>query len=277
MMPESPTNWKSHAINLCLGIAGLVLSIFVGFHFKSWWPGMAVGLAWAILGLVVDIRLSMVVPETDSLIQHYARLRSEPCELFSRAAEEKYAETLNFLKGATAGRIEVHSKRGVHDVLSFVLKDLQGLKRIRVTSRGELGEWGEPESWWMKKYVEDHEAAVGRGVAVERIFIISSENDLASGKKAFQINAQLGVKVKAAFERNIEQEDLLDADNCLLFEQEKNQIIYALRASHNKEGEFVKAEIFRDKAQLAQFNQTYARIAKVSFDVPGDAAVAARK
>lgn len=274
-MPESPTGWKSLAINLSFGTLGLGLSIFVGVYFKSPWPGLAVGLGWAILLTTIDIRLAMVRPQTDSLIQHYAKLRSEPCELFSRAAEQKYAETLNFLKDATAGRIEIHSKKGVHDILSFVLKDLQGLKRVRVTSRGELEEWGEPESWWMKKYVDDHEAAIGRGVAVERIFIVSSEADLASGKKAFQFNSELGVKVRVAFEKYIEQEDLLDADNCMLFEQDKGRIIYALRASHDKQGEFVKAEIFRDMAQLQHFSDIYARMAKVSFDIPGRSAATA--
>jgi len=145
------------------------------------------------------------------------QLRSEPCELFSRAAEQKYIETLGFLKDASSGKLEIHSKKGVHDTLSFILRELQGVKKIAVTSQGELDEWAEPESWWMKQYVTDHQAAIARGITIERIFILSSQEELLSSKRAFDTNQDAGVTVKAAFDRKIEQEDLMDGGNCMLF------------------------------------------------------------
>lgn len=265
ILPTSQTGWRTLAINVFLGAIGVGLSIYVGFFFKSPWIGAGTALGWAIFQVVIDIRLSIVGPEKDSLISHYMQLRSEPCELFSRAAEQKYIETLGFLKDASAGKLEIHSKKGVHDALSFILRELQGLKKITVTSQGELEEWAEPESWWMKQYVADHEAAIARGIVIERIFIVSSEEELTSAKRAFDTNQDVGVAVKAAFERKIEQEDLMDGGNCMLFWAEKDRAIYALRALHNHDGEFIKAEIFRDGSRLQQFVGIYARIAKVSF------------
>jgi len=231
---------------------------------------LAVSLAWELdrsfkaQQARLEAQLAMVKSELGSkiaspLVSTYSQVIEEGCPLFQLAAVTSYQRTLSFLTTLKEGEIEIDQHAEVFHYLGFLFRECPVIRKIKAISTGEFDEWKEEESWWPKQYFGLHEAAINRGVEIERIFVVSSRQQAKAVDVVFQRNNDYHIRVKVAIQSKISPADLQVA-NCLLFYDEHDEPRYALVAYRDNHGNFQRAVIHGNPESVRRITEMYNRI-----------------
>jgi hypothetical protein len=255
-------------INTLTGVAGLGVSILVGIELHSTVAGLMTGFGIAILRLLVDIRLHLhqPVPIEISFLNGYTRLRESPCELFRRAAVSRLQDTNAYFEALSGGRLAVRTQDEVFDFLKLLFCEISHVREIRMTSYGEIDEW---RDWWGRKYLEIHKIANQRGVRMERLFILKSDEEAKLAADIMHMNVAEGVAVKYTLRSKISSGDFNNANNCMLFFNRDGGLIYSLQAVHDGEGRFLSAMIYNDISHIKPLADSYGHIEAMSVRFQG--------
>jgi hypothetical protein len=254
---------KKLLINVATGVSGLAVSILVGVVLHSSLAGLVTGFGIAILRLVVDIRLNLNpnIPIEISFLNSYTRLRESKCDLFREAAVAKLRDVNAYFDDLAGGQLAVRNQSEVFDLLKLLFCEISFIREIHSTSSGEADEW---RTWWGKHYLEIHKAAIKRGVKIQRIFIVRSDDEATSAADIMRANTAHNIIVKYAVRPEISQSDFNNASNCMLFFDRNRVPVYSLQAVHDGEGKFLSALICNDITHIKPVADSYSHIDAMS-------------
>jgi hypothetical protein len=259
---------KKLLINLATALGGLAFSIVIGVALHSAVAGLVVAFGIAVLRLVVDVRLNLHqdTPIEISFLNSYARLRESPCDLFREAAVTKLKAVNSYFDDLANGHLPVGNQSEVFDLLKLLFCDISFVKEIHATSFGEVEEW---RTWWGTRYLEIHKAASKRGVKIERVFILRSDEEVQKAADVMSANSSCNVVAKYALRSAISQSDFNNAGNCMLFLNRAHIPVYSLQAVHDGDGGFASAVIFNNATHIKPVADSYSHINAVATPVRG--------
>jgi len=195
-------------------------------------------------------------------VAKYLELHDGSCPLFKHAPELVYKKALSDLDALASQQMTISSQEEVNYWLDVLFK-LPMIKAIKATSYGEFKEWMALDSWWLQDYFRLHRVAHKRGATIERTFIVRNEHQAKTVETVFKNNRKYNVLVKVAIEGRIRAADM-DAKNCLVFCDKRNEPVYALVAHHTHKEEFQSAVIFGAPSEVAKVATMYAHIDNIA-------------
>ena len=114
------------------------------------------------------------------------------CDVVRTLAESKYVDTRVFYEDLSKGRIPLTDETDVYQILDLLFCDIPVVKVIHATSYGELDEWRDGDSWWVKSYIRTQAVALKQRKHVTRIFILREGAQDVRAVEVLQANADLG-------------------------------------------------------------------------------------
>ncbi len=244
-------------------IAGSLLSVVVGLVTDNVAVAILLAIGSILIGIHVDMRINQhdfMVRSQGPLMQSYEHLRHDSCPLFKKVAQDKWEETEIFFKGLQSDVLYVGDVNRVYQLLEFLFCEVGSIKEIYATSYDEMDEWTDVTSWWGANYLHIHERADEAGIKLHRIFILSPDTKEEEVQHVFEENAKRHVNVRLASAHRVAIPDLDIAGNCLIFCDGHGRPLYVLQATHDKNGHFVRAEIYRDATRMSRIASAYLRI-----------------
>jgi hypothetical protein len=235
----------------------------VNHYSQSRWLIEIVGGALAIAALVLEIVLRLrkhrFTPDRlTELRRKMAKKTTNP--LLREAAENKYAEDLNFFEGLEKGQIILSSHAGVHRVINGLFADPNNnIATIGATSSGEITEW-RSHDWWITSYLKLHQTATQNEKAIKRTFILGPNERLEDVADVLQAVTEAGTLVSTVTWRAVSPEDFKLASNCLVFFDRDGKALYALVAEHDFEGHLFEAIFYVNMEDVQRVAAAYQRI-----------------
>ena len=168
----------------------------------------------------------------DPLITNWRNLVVDDDPLFSALAREKYNKTKDDFGELADGRMIASTPRDCEKVFSLLFGGLPGIHTIRATSFDELLAWLEPKDVWMQSYLKLNEDAIrDHKIRIVRIFIVGdSDEGLLEKVIAMSYQKRLASEIWVVDAKKCDAGHRAEADNCLLFYDQNDVLLYSLKA-----------------------------------------------
>jgi hypothetical protein len=201
---------------------------------------------------------------SDPVMKLYRRLRQSKCDLVATLASSKYLDTRTFFEKLNNGAIQINDKRDLYKILRLLFCDLPAVKTICATSYGELREWRDTGSWWVKTYLAMHQLALQQRKSIRRIFILDKDEQGGGTDDVLKANRDAKVIVKTTAQESVSPEDFGQASNCLVFYDRHGKPLYCFQAFHDQGSHFTKAVLYIRYEDIESIVQAFARIEAIA-------------
>lgn len=259
-------------VGLVTTIVAFILAVLAEVTLHEITTTVVIAALSVCAGFFADVRIAQhnQARSLPPLLPGYAELSSGKCQLFSKLADDKYAETIGYFQNLQGDYVELPTLGHAYTVLEYVFRSLDDIKYIYATSHGELDEWKEENSWWATNYRNLHLSAKQRGAVVTRIFIFPRGPEPLELTVLSEHRRRHQDIVKVAVSAQVPPSILPHAGNCMVFADARNRPIYGIRAAHEAEGMFVEAALFRDQHRVNELWDAFKRIDAISAELRPD-------